>query len=323
MGTLEPMTSTRRLIACAALAAAAALTACAPQPAPRPAPARKPPPAPVPAPHNRPPSAPVVSVATSSSAAPVTVTVSASASDPDGHPVSLSWTVGSSELVGPGPHTFSIDEPGEWLVSVTATDKPRSGPPLSTTASKVVAVQDWDLVALAAREDSIAQRVAFLANAERSARGLAPLALDAALAGSARGWSESLAATGSFWPLSHDSAWLGSRTETGHAEILHARSDWAGDTGDGLESGFGSASAAHNWWMHSTAHRNTLLDPAMDRVGVGVLCDPVSGRAWFTVRFAGEPTTSAAPSTPAPSPGAPVAAPLRSGDGLGVTCARG
>jgi hypothetical protein len=53
------------------------------------------------------------------------------------------------------------------------------------------------------------------------------------------------------------------------------------------------ASALHNNWMHSQAHRDNILSPGFQSVGIGVYCAP-NGSIWATQEF-GRPSTSGPP----------------------------
>lgn len=318
--------SFRRVPAAALVAAALAVTAaCAPPPAPKNVPPRSAAHAPTtakPPKKNRAPVIDAVHAPATALAAPARFTVSVTASDPDGDPLEIVWNLPAGVVTGAGPHTVTVEEPEEWSLLVTVRDKPRSGDQIPVSRAVRVVVDRWDAEVLAARESAIARRLVALMNDERAGRGVLPLTIDDDLTSSARGWSSHLAGTGTFWPLLHDTGWLGARDVTGRGENLHARSDWAGDSAEGLEYGFGLASAAHAGWMHSVAHRDALLDAGFDRVGVGVLCDPSTGRVWVVARFAGDPTAAGSVATPGPSE-VPIAAALRTGADLGVTCVRG
>lgn len=117
------------------------------------------------------------------------------------------------------------------------------------------------------------QRLADLVDAERGARGLAPLRVCAELRGIARRWSDTMAADGT---LSHNSR-LGEEVE-----------GWR-SIGDnvGYDS---SADAVHRRLMESGAHRDHILSVAYTEVGFGV--ERAGGRTWVTEVFR-EPDGSA------------------------------
>ena len=53
------------------------------------------------------------------------------------------------------------------------------------------------------------------------------------------------------------------------------------------------ASALHVGWMHSQDHRDNILSPGFQNVGVGVYCAP-NGSIWATTEFA-RPTSAGLP----------------------------
>lgn len=108
-------------------------------------------------------------------------------------------------------------------------------------------------------------------NAERVARGLAPVQWHAGLAQSAQQWSDSMAAAGR---MSHGSPQLGQGNLVGidaFAENLFEADQVF--TVDYL----------HRGWMASGPHRQNILQPDLDTVGIGVTC--ANGRSYLTQQF--------------------------------------
>ena len=102
-------------------------------------------------------------------------------------------------------------------------------------------------------------------NAERSARGLAPLTWDATLANYATNWSANMAAHGfrhsAIGDLLGPYNFVGENIAAGSAGTLEG--------------------SLHDAWMHSDGHRANILAPGFTRVGVGAYCAP-DGRIWLT-----------------------------------------
>jgi hypothetical protein len=140
-------------------------------------------------------------------------------------------------------------------------------------------------------EDSARNASSFvsLINGLRTSRGLAPLAIDGALAGSAQSWASHMASTNT---LAHDPN-LGS-----------AVSGWTS-----IGENVGSGPSVNNIWnafVASPTHLHNLLNPNFTHVGVGYLVDG-RGLIWTAHRFMTR--ASAPPPPPAPvntAPPAPV-----------------
>ena len=141
--------------------------------------------------------------------------------------------------------------------------------------------------------EAIARDLFNRANAERKARGLAPLAWSDDLARLASDWSGQMARTGRFVHRDLDEA--RSRPGIGQYSALGENIAWVrGYEDDGYE--------LHLGWMRSDGHRRNLLQPGFDTVGIGVVCS--GGKAWATQNF-GRLSASAPPltdSTPATEP---------------------
>lgn len=107
--------------------------------------------------------------------------------------------------------------------------------------------------------DALAQQFHHELNAERAARGRAPLALEPAAASASVAWADQLRVAGR---LRHSGG--------GRAEII------------GTGSRTGEITAA---WMRSSTHRDLVLDAAATGVGIGVACDG-QGRVWVVAQLA-------------------------------------
>jgi uncharacterized protein YkwD len=115
-------------------------------------------------------------------------------------------------------------------------------------------------------------------NDERRARGLAPLHWDPSLASYATNWSKT----------------MGSGNNLHHSNIGNLLGPY-NYVGENIAMGSRgvSAGALHNNWMHSQAHRDNILSPGFQNVGVGVYCAP-NGSIWATQEF-GRPSGSGSP----------------------------
>jgi uncharacterized protein YkwD len=100
-------------------------------------------------------------------------------------------------------------------------------------------------------------------NGSRAAKGLPALADDAQLDGLAQAWADQLAAAGH---LAHQDL---------HGLITSAyMAGWQRLTENVFQGGASSTNAlVENMWMNSTGHRDDILDPNVNRVGVGVAHD--------------------------------------------------
>lgn len=107
-------------------------------------------------------------------------------------------------------------------------------------------------------EPGIASQFLAELNAERGARGIAPLVLDTAITPDATSWAERMAGSGS---LVH--------SNDPRAEII-ARGQRTGQITEA--------------WMESSGHRNLVVDPNLGYAGIGIACDS-SGQIWAVVQF--------------------------------------
>ena len=119
------------------------------------------------------------------------------------------------------------------------------------------------------------QRVVDLANRDRAAAGLQPLAWDSSLAAAARLHSERMAQEG---PIAH---------RYGGEPDLAERAGSAGAHFSLIEENiaFGdSPEEIHQGWMASPGHHANLMNPAIDRIGVSLL--PQRGGLYATADYA-------------------------------------
>lgn len=150
----------------------------------------------------------------------------------------------------------------------------------------------------AAVETAIVNEVMARVNAERQARGLAPLERSPQLWANAQGWAEEMGRSG----FRHQNLRLLLD------QPLYSGFEMLGEniaqlTGPGMTSG-----QLHLAWMRSDSHRQGILQPGFDMFGVGVYCAP-DGKLWATEEF-GRRRISAAPApTTALPPLNPIAAP--------------
>ncbi|MGQ0678515.1 MAG: CAP domain-containing protein [Actinomycetota bacterium] len=131
-------------------------------------------------------------------------------------------------------------------------------------------------------------RILELMNAERSARGVRPVARDPSLDQAAQRWATKLAAEGRMY---HSTSYAGLSAGYRSAAQNLAWHD------DSLTAG-----AAHDLWMNSGVHRKNLLDPDFSHVGIAMACSAQSGRAYVmaVVEFGGDGSPSSA--TPSRNP---------------------
>jgi uncharacterized protein YkwD len=148
---------------------------------------------------------------------------------------------------------------------------PSSSAPTATTRP---APAPQDPVRPSSTAAAIARDLFIRVNAERKARGLAPLSWNGDLARLAADWSEQMASTNRFVHRDLDAA----RSKPGIAQFsaLAENIAWVrGYANDGYE--------LHLGWMRSDGHRHNLLQPGFDSIGIGVVCS--NGKAWATQNF--------------------------------------
>jgi uncharacterized protein YkwD len=111
-----------------------------------------------------------------------------------------------------------------------------------------------------------------LANADRAANGLPPLAWNDKLGGLAQGWSEQMAASGQF------------RHSDLNATIRSPEFREFSRLGENILVGGCGMTAAQmeQAWMNSPGHRANILG-AFNSIGIGLVCS--GGRMWATQSF--------------------------------------
>ncbi len=129
-------------------------------------------------------------------------------------------------------------------------------------------------------------------NAERAARGRPALAWDPALANYASAWSQNMAANG-FRHSTISNMW-----GIGSYNVI----------GENIAMGYGSGTTAgtlHVAWMNSSGHRENMLSPQFDSVGIGVFC-AADGSMWATTSFAHRAAAGPAPAAAGVPPVNPI-----------------
>jgi hypothetical protein len=212
------------------------------------------------------------------------------------------FTFGDARFSGSAVGTTA----GQWVVDVVAS--PRDGYWVATdwggvgTATPEGMRADPNLVPVT-REERIASDVLARVNAERAARGLAPLRVDPFLQSAATSWARLLAATQTF---AHQD--LGA--------ILRDAGGRFGAASENLFRGAGpgavDAGTAHVSLMRSDGHRANILAAEARFAGIGVACE---GGALVLVEDFAVPAGVAVAASAIP-PLEPVAAP----DTAGASC---
>ena len=129
-------------------------------------------------------------------------------------------------------------------------------------------------------------------NQERLARHLHPLVWDAKLAASARAWSAVMSRSN----MHHSNINL---LFQGRFDEVAENIAWASGPG-------ATAGAVHLMWMRSADHRENMVAPKLDRVGIGVFC--AKGTLWATQQF-GQLITSGPAVAIQPAPLNPIVRP--------------
>jgi uncharacterized protein YkwD len=154
-------------------------------------------------------------------------------------------------------------------------------------------------------ESPIASDLLSRANAERAARGIAPLTYDPVLANLGNDWARTMA-TGAGFVHRNLTPIIQSPYFVGYQGL-----------GENIYRGTGSlatSGAAHVAWMQADGHRTNLLNPGYDSVGIGVYC-AADGQLWLSVNFGRVRGSAAPPLSSAVPPAAPVTQ-----TGSGITC---
>jgi uncharacterized protein YkwD len=174
---------------------------------------------------------------------------------------------------------MSRTSPGYWITfgdARTYAFSPGSTPPSCASVD---------------RANAAAQDFYSRLNAERAARGRPGLAWDGGLAAYATNWSRTMAHSG----FRHST--LGNMWSVGSYNMI----------GENIAMGTGAtAGTLHVAWMHSSGHRQNMLSPSFDVVGVGVYCAP-DGTMWATTSFAHRSAAGPAPSMGGIPPTNPIA----------------
>lgn len=110
-------------------------------------------------------------------------------------------------------------------------------------------------------------------NQDRAAQGLGPLAWDGQLADYAQTWANQIASSGN---LVH--------TDLGGLLRQPSWSGWWSMRENLLMAPAGtSGAAAEDLWMASGGHRANMLDPSVNRIGVGAVY--ARGEVWLVAEF--------------------------------------
>lgn len=141
-------------------------------------------------------------------------------------------------------------------------------------------------------------------NAERAARGLPALVWSADLARLAADWSGHMASTGTF--AHRDLGAAGRLPGISRFSALGENIAWV----EGYQN---DAFQLHSGWMKSDGHRQNILQPGFDSIGIGVVCS--GGKAWATQNFG-----RASPSTPNLSSATPPQDPITAVKLDGLVC---
>ncbi|MGD8276552.1 MAG: CAP domain-containing protein [Gemmatimonadota bacterium] len=116
-----------------------------------------------------------------------------------------------------------------------------------------------------------------LGNAERAGRGIAPLAHDAGLDEVAAAHARDMAERDYFSHVTPEGRDLAARLDAAHQTYRAAAENIAGNE---------SARRAIHAWLTSRGHRENLLSPEYDRIGVGVYRMPSSPYTYYVQVFA-------------------------------------
>ncbi|HVM14291.1 MAG TPA: CAP domain-containing protein [Egibacteraceae bacterium] len=163
---------------------------------------------------------------------------------------------------------------GLFLLANALTSPGNAAPPPTEAESRRIG---WEA---ASEFEDLAHDIYERVNDERLARGLHPLAWDRDLAVLAQGWSQRMIASGEF---EHSA---GSYRE-------HPR--FVGGTAENIALGQQTSTEVHIAWMRSPGHRQNILSPDLDGIGIGIVCRN-DGLMWATQifgRYEPGPTRSA------------------------------
>ncbi len=125
---------------------------------------------------------------------------------------------------------------------------------------------------------AVEKEVVTLVNAERTKRGLKPLAIDSKLCEIARLKSQDMITNKYF---SHQSPTYGSPFDMMKKFGVSYRT-----AGENIAAGYSTAQAVFDGWMNSSGHRANILNPAYTKIGVGLAKGGNYGSYW-TQEFTG------------------------------------
>jgi len=167
------------------------------------------------------------------------------------------------------------------LVALTAVLAVAASPSAASAATAPASLEAAEL------------EVVRLHNQARAAAGLAPLDVHVTIHADARRWSAEMARR---QQLVHQGATAGVAS---YAQTSCAAADpqWR-SCSENIAMGQSSAAAVHQAWMASPGHRANLMDPTVNRVGIGVWSD--GQRLWWTARFMRGTTADTVDSTAHP-----------------------
>jgi uncharacterized protein YkwD/ribosomal protein L24E len=153
--------------------------------------------------------------------------------------------------------------------------------------------------------DKVAQDLFKRLNDERATRGQSALQWDCGLANYAKSWSGTMASGGTATGFRHSN--ISNLLNSGRLSWVGENIAWA--SGPGV-----SSSTLHRMWMQSQGHRDNMLSPTYNVVGIGVYC-AADGKVWATQNFGRY--SSLGPGAESPRT---AAAPFARQDGGGSTC---
>jgi uncharacterized protein YkwD len=153
------------------------------------------------------------------------------------------------------------------------------------------------------QENAVAGQIMQKLNAERAGRGLPPLVYNAQLAVLAYHWSQHLDQTNTFQHRNLSSLFSDP-----------AYTNW-GSLGENIFWG-----SDHNFtsgdielaWMNSDGHRENMLNPGFDSVGIGVYC-AADGRVYATENYGRQMNSGLPGLATSPPPLNPIVSPSRDG----------
>lgn len=140
-----------------------------------------------------------------------------------------------------------------------------------------------------------AGNIVSLTNESREANGLSPLSVDSKLTSAAQAKAADILARDYFAHTTPDGKrfyeWI---QEAGYSYLL---------AGENLALDFSSAESVHTALLASTSHRENILNPKFENIGVAVQGGNFDGRETFVlVEMFGDPYTQTQPPEPQPTP---------------------